>query len=144
MPLTCTLLTFVYDALSSLRLCRHPAPVLAAANRFLRTPLAWYHARNAQPGRATNATRLPFGWLGRWCDGRPALALGHPAPFLRWQRQGLRLCWRWTSRPGRPQMPEDLQARMRRRACAHPTWGQERLAKARLRKLGLRVSPRTG
>jgi hypothetical protein len=32
---------------------------------------------------------------------------------------------------------------MRRMALEQPTWGQERIAKERLRKLGLRVSPRT-
>jgi putative transposase len=143
MPLTCTLLKLVYDALSYLLLCLRPAPVLAAENLFLRKQLALYHERNVKPGRATNATRITLVWLGRWFDWRQALAIVQPETFIRWQRQGFRLFWRWKSRPGRLQIPGDLQALIRRMACENPTWGQERIANELLLKLGLRVSPRT-
>ena len=46
-------------------------------------------------------------------------------------------------RPGRPPIPADLQALIRRMALENPTWGQERIANELLLKLGLRVSPRT-
>jgi putative transposase len=143
MPLTCTLLKLVYDASSYLLLCLCPAPVLAAENLFLRKQLALYHERNVKPGRATNATRITLVWLGRWFDWRQALAIVQPETFIRWHRQGFRLFWRWKSRPGRPQIPGDLQALIRRMACENPTWGQERIANELLLKLGLRVSPRT-
>ena len=45
--------------------------------------------------------------------------------------------------PGRPPIPADLQALIRRMARDNPTWGEERIANELLLKLGLRVSPRT-
>jgi hypothetical protein len=39
---------------------------LEAENRFLRKQRALYQERTVPPGRATNATRLVLGWLGRW------------------------------------------------------------------------------
>ena len=143
MPLTCTLLKLVYDASSYLLICLRPAPVLAAENLFLRKQLALYQERNVKPARATNATRITLVWLGRWFDWRQALAIVQPETFLRWHRQGFRLFWRWKSRPGRPQIPGDLQALIRQMARENPTWGQERIANELLLKLGLRVSPRT-
>src|SRR5437870_11390351 len=59
------------------------------------------------------------------------------------QLQGFRLFWRWKSGSGRPPIPPDLQALIRRMARENPSWGEERLANELLRKLGLRVSPRT-
>jgi putative transposase len=143
MPLTCTLLRFLYDASYYLLLCLRPAPVLAAENLFLRKQLALYHERNIKPRRATNATRITLVWLARWFDWRQALAVVQPETFLRWHRQGFRLFWRWKSRPGRPPLPPELQTLIRRMARENPTWGEERIANELLLKLGLRVSPRT-
>ena len=143
MPLTCTLLKLVYDASSYLLLCLRPAPVLAAENLCLRKQLTLYQERNVKPRRATNATRITLVWLGRWFDWRQALAIVQPEIFIRWHRQGFRLFWPWKSRPGRPPIPGDLQALIRRIACENPTWGQERIANELLLKLGLRMSPRT-
>lgn len=72
-----------------------------------------------------------------------ALAVVQPNTFLRWHHQGFRLFWRWQSTPGRPPIPANLQALIRRMARENPTWGQERIADELLLKLGLRVSPRT-
>ena len=97
------------------------------------------------PRRATHATRLTLVsfWLARWFEWRRALVIVQPATLIRWHRQGFRLFWRWKSRPGRPPIPADLQALIRRMARENPTWGQERIANELLLKLGLRVSPRT-
>src|SRR5215218_9699222 len=76
-------------------------------------------------------------------DWRQALVIVQPATLIRWHRQGFRLFWRWTSRPGRPPIPADLQALIRRMARDNPTWGEERIANELRLKLGLRVSPRT-
>jgi transposase InsO family protein len=82
-------------------------------------------------------------WLSHWFDWRSALRIVKPETFIRWHRQGFRLFWRWKSKPGRPALPKDLQALIRRMALENPTWGQERMANELLLKLGLRVSPRT-
>jgi putative transposase len=138
-----TLLTLLVDVVRFLRLCLRPAPVLAAENLFLRKQLTLYQERHSKPRRATDATRLALVWLARWFDWRQALAVVQPATFIHWHRQGFRLFWRWKSQPGRPPIPADLQALIRRMAQDNPTWGEERIANELLLKLGLRVSPRT-
>ncbi|MDH3603165.1 MAG: hypothetical protein OEU26_26425, partial [Candidatus Tectomicrobia bacterium] len=137
------LLRLVVDAGCYLGLCLRPSPILAAENLFLRKQLALYQERQVKPRRATNATRMALVWLGRWFDWRPVLGIVKPETFIRWHRQGFRLFWRWKSKPGRPALPKDLQALIRRMALENPTWGQERIANELLLKLGLRVSPRT-
>jgi hypothetical protein len=141
--LTGTLLTLLVDAARFLRLGLRAPAALAAENLLLRTQLALYQERHGTPRRATHATRLALVWLGRWFDWRQALAVVQPATFLRWHRQGFRLCWRWKSTPGCPPIPADLHVLIRRMARENPTWGEERIANALFLKLGLRVSPRT-
>jgi transposase InsO family protein len=133
----------VCDARRFLLLCLRPSPTLAAENFFLRKQLALYQERHVKPRRATNATRLALVWLSRFFDWRAALVIVKPTTLLRWHRQGFRLFWHWQSKPGRPALPRDLQALIRRMALENPTWGQERIANELLLKLGLQVSPRT-
>lgn len=141
--LTGTLLTLLVTVIRFLRRCLRPAPVLAAENLFLHTQLAQYQERHVKPRRATHGTRLALVWLARWFDWRQALAMVQPQTFLGWHRQGFRLFWHWKSRLGRPPIPLDLQALIRRIAREHPMWSEERMANALLLKLSLRVSPRT-
>jgi transposase InsO family protein len=131
------------DACRFLRLCLSPSPALAAENLLLRKQLALYQERQIKPHRPTQATRMALAWLAGWFDWRQALVLVQPATLIRWHRQGFRLFWRWTSRPGRPPIPADLRALIRRMARENPTWGEERIANELELKLGLRVSPRT-
>ena len=137
------LLTLLGEAARFLWLCLRPPAVLAAANLFLRKQPALYRERGFKPRRASNTTRITLVWLGHWFDWRYALAVVQPATLIRWHRQGFRLFWRWKSAPGRPPIPPDLQALIRRMACENATWGEERIANELLLKLGLRVSPRT-
>jgi putative transposase len=138
-----TLLTLLLDAMCFLVLCLRPAPALAAENLFLRKQLAQYQERHVKPRRANDATRIALVWLSRFFDWRRALVIVQPATLIRWHRQGFRWFWRWKSQPGRPALPKELQALIRRMALENPTWGQERIANELLLKLGLRVSPRT-
>jgi transposase InsO family protein len=141
--LVSVLLSLIIDAACYLGLCLRPSPRLAAENLFLRKQLALYQERQGKPRRATHATRIALVWLSRWFDWRRALGIVKPETFIGWHRQGFRLFWRWKSRPGRPTLPKDLQALMRRMALENPTWGRERIANELLLDLGLRVSPRT-
>jgi putative transposase len=138
-----TLITWVADARRFLRLRLRSSTALAAENLFLRKQLALYEERQVKPRRATNATRLAMVWLSHFFDWRSALRIIKPETFTRWHHQGFRLLWRWKSNPGRPTLLKDLQALIRRIALENPTWGQERIANELLRKLGLRVSPRS-
>jgi len=66
-----------------------------------------------------------------------------PETMIRWHRAGWKLFWRLKSRPGRPPIPQQLQALIRRMANENPSWGEERTANELLPKLGIQVSPRT-
>jgi transposase InsO family protein len=142
-PLVSPLWLLLADTAHFLRLCLRPPTALAAEILFLRKQLALYQERQVKPRRATNAVRFTLVWLARWFDWRQALVLVQPQTFTRWHRQGFRLFWRWKSKPGRPPIPQELQALIRRMAQDNPTWGEERIANELLLKLGLRVSPRT-
>src|SRR6267378_3440840 len=141
--LVCTLLALLGDTVRFLLLCLRPPAALVAENLFLRKQRALYQERDMKPRCATNATRLTLVWLSHWFNWRQTLAIVQPETFTRWHRQGFRLFWRWESRPGRPPIPADLQALIRRMARENPSWGEERIANELLLKLGLRVSPRT-
>jgi putative transposase len=139
----CILLALLLDATRLLVLCLRPAPALAAENLFLCKQLAQYQERQVKPRRANDATRVVLVWLSRFFDWRAAPVMVQPATLIRWQRQGFRWFWCWRSRLGRPALPKNLQALIRRMAQENTTWGQERIANELLLKLGLRVSPRT-
>src|SRR6266850_7577585 len=106
-PLACTRLMLLVDALRFLLLCLRPSPALAAEILFLRKQLALYQERHVKPRRGTNATRMTLVWLSRWFDWRSALRIVQPETFTHWHRQGFRLCWRWKSSPGRPPIPPE-------------------------------------
>jgi hypothetical protein len=81
--------------------------------------------------------------LARLFDWRDALVVVRPDTMIRWHRAGWKLFWRLKSRPGRPPIPKQLQALIRRTARENPSWGEERIANEFLLKLGIHVSPRT-
>jgi putative transposase len=139
----CTLLMLLGDSGRYLMYRWRAPAALAAENLFLRKQLALYQERQIKPRRATQATRMALAWLARWFDWRQALVVVQPATLIRWHRQGICLWWRWKSMRGRPPIPTELRALIRRMARDNPMWGQERIANELLLKLGLRVSPRT-
>src|SRR5256885_1464483 len=75
---------------------------------------------------------------------RHALLLVQPETLLRWHRAGFRALWRRKSRPGpgRPPLPAETVALIRRLAADNPLWGAERI-RGELGKLGIRVAERT-
>jgi putative transposase len=128
MPLTGMLLTLLCDGLRFLFLCLRPSPALAAENLFLRKQLALCQERHVKPRRVTDTTRMALIWLAGWFDWRQAIVVVQPATLIRWHRQGFRVFWRWKSRSGRPPIPVDLQALIRRMARENSSWGEEHIA----------------
>jgi putative transposase len=120
-----------------------PTRVVEAENLFLRRQLALFKERGVKPRRVDAATRLSLAVLSRLFDWRNALVVVQPKTIIRWQRAGWRLFWRLECRPGRPRIPVELRALIRRIAQENPIWGEERIASELLVKLGVRVSPRT-
>jgi transposase InsO family protein len=112
-------------------------------NLFLRRQLALFMERGVRPRRVNAATRVSLALLARMFDWRDALAVVQPATMIRWHRTGWRLFWRFKSRPGRPRIPTELRALIRRMAIENRSWGEERIADELMVKLEIRVSPRT-
>jgi len=97
----------------------------------------------SSPRRIDSITRIALTVLSGFFDWRDALVVVHPQRLIRWHRAGWKLFWRLKSRPGRPPIPAELQALIRRIANENPSWGEERIANELLLKIGIRVSPRT-
>jgi transposase InsO family protein len=114
-----------------------------AENLFLRRQLGLFKERGIRPRRVDAATRISLALLAKLFDWRDALIVVQPKTIIRWQRAGWRLFWHWKCRPGRPRIPIELRALIRRMAQDNPLWGEERIASELLVKLGFRVSPRT-
>ena len=92
--------------------------------------------------RLSKADRLLWVWFSRvWTEWRTALVIVTPETVLAWHRRGFRLFWTWTSRRhlGRPTVPPDVRALMRRMSDANPLWGAPRIH-GELLKLGIDIS----
>ena len=138
------LVAVLQDAIRFLVLGTHSKVALKAENIFLRKQLALYREREAKPRRASDATRLCMVLVSRPFAWQNALVSVKPETFLAWHRKGFRLLWRWKSRPrGRPRLPEQIQALIRKIAQENPLWGEERIAAELLLKLGIQLSART-
>jgi transposase InsO family protein len=114
---------------------------LLAENLLLRQQLAVALRAGRRP-RLRWHDRLFWVVARRLCaDWRRHLVLVQPETVLRWHRRGWRLHWRWRSgrSTGRPRVPPEVRALIRRLSEENRLWGTERL-RGELRKLGLAVS----
>jgi putative transposase len=140
------LVILVQLATDSIRWCglvlRSPRSV-EAENLFLRRQLALYKERGVKARRIDPATRIALALLARLFNWRDALVVVRPETMLRWHRSGWKMFWRLKSRPGRPPIPLQIRALIRRMADENPSWGEERIANELRLKLGIQVSPRT-
>jgi len=100
---------------------------LAAEILVLRRQLALYVERGVKPRRIDPITRISLTLLSRFSNWRDALIVVRPETLIRWHSAGWRLFWCLKSRPGRPPIPKQLQALIRRMANDNPSWGEERI-----------------
>jgi putative transposase len=131
------------DAVSWCGLVLRSQRSIEAENLFLRRQLALYVERGVKPRRIDSVTRVALAFLSRFFHWRDALVVVRPETMIRWHRAGWKLWWRLKSGPGRPSIPVEVQALIRRMANENPSWGEERIANELLLKLGIQVSPRT-
>jgi putative transposase len=115
----------------------------AAEILVLRRQIALYKERGIKPRRIDPVTRISLALLSRFFNWREALVVVRPETIIRWHRAGWKLFWRLKWRPGRPRIPLEIQALIRRVANENPAWGEERIANELILKLGIQVSPRT-
>src|SRR5215467_3411500 len=139
-----TVLRVMTDLVRLALLAARSRCALAAENFFLCKQLALFQVRQVKRRRANDATRWTMAMLSRMFAWRGALVNVKPDTLIGWHRKGLRLFWRWKSKPtGRPRLPKDLRELIRKMAAENPIWGEERIANEVKMKLGIRVSPRT-
>jgi hypothetical protein len=131
------------DAFRFVALLFRSTKSLRAENLFLRRQLALFMERGVRPRRLDGTSRVSLAIVGRMFDWRQALVVVQPPTMIGWHRAGWRLVWRLKSRPGRPRIPLELRALIRRMAVENVSWGEERIADELWLKLGIRVSPRT-
>jgi putative transposase len=117
---------------------------LLAENALLRQQLLVLRRGVTRPAMTRTDRALLVLLAGRVRAWRQALLVVQPDTLLRWHRAGFRALWRWKSRPGpgRPPLPAETVALIRRMADENPLWGAERI-RGELGKLGLRVAKRT-
>ncbi|MGD0075211.1 MAG: hypothetical protein ABSD31_12865 [Candidatus Binataceae bacterium] len=97
------LVLLLQDAVRFLLLGTRSSAALKAENLFLRKQLALYLERKAKPRRADDATRRSLVLLSRLFVWKDALVVVRPETLIRWHRKGVRLFWRYQSKPlGRP------------------------------------------
>ncbi len=106
----------------------------------LRQQLATYALRGPKP-RIAPVDRAFWVLLSKiWSGWKDVLIIVQPDTVVRWHRKGFRLYWRSISKrgPGRPPIPAELQALIRRFASENG-W-RARQVQAELGKLGFSVS----
>src|SRR4030081_2628800 len=104
----------ICDGLRWLSLTLRFTSAVAAENLFLRRQLALYVERGIKPRRIDSITRIALTILSGFFDWRDAFVVVRPQTLIRWQVSGWSLFWRLKSRPGRPPIPAELQALIRR------------------------------
>jgi putative transposase len=133
----------IEDAFRWVMLLFRSTEAVQAENLFLRRQLALYIERGVRPRPIDPASRVSLALLAKLFDWRGALVVMQPATMVRWHRAGWKLLWRVNSRRGRPPIPQELRALIRRLAAENRLRGEERIANELLLKLGIWVSPRT-
>jgi putative transposase len=107
--------------------------------------LTVYQRLGTQP-RLRPAERIFWGWLSRgWSSWQEAPVFVQPVTVIAWQRKRFREHWTRLSRRqkrGRPAIPVEVRALIRRMSQANSGWGAPRIV-GELGKLGIVVAEST-
>ena len=100
------------------------------------------YQRTSQRHRINPGDRILWSWLARrWSGWRDALNFVQTGTVIAWQRKRFRDHWAKLSkhgRLGRPQVPEEIRALIRKMSAANISWGSPRIV-WELHKLGIDV-----
>jgi putative transposase len=136
---TLSVLPALAAALSSLLKSR---TTLQVENLALRHQIGVLQRSAKGRPQLTAADRFLWAWLcGVWRDWRSALVIVKPETVVAWHRKGFRLFWTWKVRhgkPGRPKVPKETRALIRRMSRENPMWGAPRIH-GELLKLGIDI-----
>ena len=139
------LLRFLRDAVRGLARALAGRANLAIENATLRQQLAAYQRREVRP-KLMPQDRVLWRWLSSlWPRWQRCLVMVKPATVIDWRRWGWRKLWGWKSRqkPGRPPIPAEHIALIRRISRDHPEWGEDKIAHELSLKLGVTHSTST-
>ena len=135
---------FLFLLVWSLRAVLRTRGSLVIENLALRQQLATF-ARGQKRAQLKPEERAFWVTLSRlWAGWSSALMIVKPATVIAWHRRASRGYWRWRSRkPGRPRIPDEHIAFIRRISVDQPGWGDDRIAEELAIKLGVRHSTST-
>src|SRR5262245_8535425 len=122
-----------------------PAGRLEAENAALRHQVIVLQRKVRGRVEFTRSDRLFLVLLYHWFPSvLNVITIIRPETLVRWHRAGFRHYWRWKSRNlgGRPPIPADLRALIRRMSIENALWGAPRI-RGELLKLGFRVAQST-
>ncbi len=109
----------------------------------LRHQIAVLERKRTTRPRLTRIDRFVWVWLYRlWPGCLDIVVIVKPDTVIRWHRMGFRLFWTWKSRPprrGRPRVPQEVRALIRRMSRENPLWGAPRIH-GELLMLGIEIS----
>ena len=118
---------------------------LMLENLALRHQLAIYQRSPRRPVLEERDRRFWSTLARGWSSWRGSVSVVQPDTVVRWHRMAWRRYWTWKSRrrgSGRPRIPSEVQALIRRMARENPTWGAVRIV-GELRALGIDVGAST-
>jgi len=96
----------------------------------LRHQLAVYQRTTKRP-QISSGDRILWSWLAsRWSGWRDALVFVQTGTVIAWQRKRFRDHWAKLSRhgkPGRPPVPKEIRALIRKMSEANISWGSRRI-----------------
>jgi transposase InsO family protein len=112
----------------------------------LRHQIAVLERKRTTRPRLARIDRFFWVWLYRlWPGCLDIVVIVKPNTVIGWHRMGFRLFWTWKSRRrhrGRPQVPQEVRALIRRMSRENPLWGAPRVH-GELLKLGIEISQAT-
>ena len=98
--------------------------------------------RSVKRPKLTASDRFLWACLAAtWWSWRCALIMVQPETVIGWHRKGFRLFWAWKVRhgkPGRPAVPKEVRAWIRKMSRENPLWGAPRID-GELLKLGIDI-----
>jgi putative transposase len=112
------------DALRLVLLLLRSSLAVRAENLVLRKQIAQYIERGVKPRRFDSVVRISLALLTRLFEWRNAIVIVRPKTIIRWHRAGWRLFWRIKCKMGRPPIPAELRALIRKIASENPGWGE--------------------
>jgi putative transposase len=135
---------FLFMVIWAVRATLRSRHSLVLENLALRQQLATYARGRKRPQLKPEERSFWVALSRLWAGWSSALVVVKPATVISWHRQAAREYWRWRSRgPGRPRIPEDHIALIRRISAENPQWGEDRIAEELAVKLGVRHSTST-